>query len=128
MTHEPPGRLLGGLLVASLAMLGLLLATWLPTDLFASLLPPPHPPPSPQGQSIYAYVTLKEKAKHDEAMRNALRDHVRAVIGPFAVPDVIHWVGGPADQLPACRAVPCCPAALGALHCQVPSCCLLCAG
>uniref|UniRef100_A0A7S0RB14 Acetyl-coenzyme A synthetase n=1 Tax=Chlamydomonas leiostraca TaxID=1034604 RepID=A0A7S0RB14_9CHLO len=47
-----------------------------------------------KGQSIYAYVTLKENAKQDEAMRNVLRDHVRAVIGPFAVPDVIHWAPG----------------------------------
>jgi acetyl-CoA synthetase len=30
--------------------------------------------------------------RHDDVMRKKLADHVRQLIGPFAVPDTIHWV------------------------------------
>jgi hypothetical protein len=45
-----------------------------------------------KGQAIYAYVTLTDAGRHDDAMRKRLADHVRQLIGPFAVPDTIHWV------------------------------------
>ena len=52
-----------------------------------------------KGQAIYAYVTLTDASRHDKGMRTALLDHVRKAIGPFAVPDVIHW----APALPKTR-------------------------
>ncbi|PNH11330.1 Acetyl-coenzyme A synthetase [Tetrabaena socialis] len=47
-----------------------------------------------QGQAIYAFVTLRGHGRQDEAMRKVLADHVRKSIGPFAVPEVIHWAPG----------------------------------
>lgn len=44
-----------------------------------------------KGQAIYAYVTMSDTGHHDDAMRKVLLDNVRKTIGPFAVPDVIHW-------------------------------------
>lgn len=52
-----------------------------------------------KGQSIYAYVTVSDNGHHDDHMRHLLMDHVRKSIGPFAVPDVIHW----APSLPKTR-------------------------
>ncbi|KAG1668812.1 hypothetical protein FOA52_004906 [Chlamydomonas sp. UWO 241] len=52
-----------------------------------------------KGQAIYAYITLMDAGRHDDTMRKALLAHVRSVIGPFAVPDVIHW----APSLPKTR-------------------------
>ncbi len=42
-----------------------------------------------KGQGIYAYVTLMEGEKPDEALRKDIVGHVRKVIGPIATPDVI---------------------------------------
>ncbi|KXZ53705.1 hypothetical protein GPECTOR_6g622 [Gonium pectorale] len=52
-----------------------------------------------KGQAIYAFVTLRGHDHQTEAMRKGLMDHVRKVIGPFAVPEVIHW----APALPKTR-------------------------
>ncbi|GAX72977.1 hypothetical protein CEUSTIGMA_g430.t1 [Chlamydomonas eustigma] len=52
-----------------------------------------------KGQSIYAYVTLTDAQRQGKEMRQILVDHVRKTIGPFAVPDVIHW----APSLPKTR-------------------------
>ncbi|MBL8954327.1 MAG: acetate--CoA ligase [Myxococcaceae bacterium] len=49
-----------------------------------------------KGQGIYAYVLIN--ASHAslpaDALKGALREKVRQVIGPFATPDVIHVVAG----------------------------------
>jgi acetyl-CoA synthetase len=47
-----------------------------------------------KGQGIYAYVTLNAGIEYTEALKDELRKHVRAVIGPIATPDVIHWAPG----------------------------------
>ena len=47
-----------------------------------------------KGQAIYAYVTLTDSSRHDNDMRQVLLDQVRSAIGPFAVPEVIHWAPG----------------------------------
>ncbi|GLC60387.1 hypothetical protein PLESTB_001606800 [Pleodorina starrii] len=52
-----------------------------------------------KGQAIYAFVTLRGMEHQTDAMRKILNDHVRKVIGPFAVPDTIHW----APALPKTR-------------------------
>ncbi len=56
-----------------------------------------------KGQAVYAYVTLTDASRHDHPdasnVRRALVEHVRQAIGPFAVPDVIHW----APALPKTR-------------------------
>mmetsp|Transcript_7614 Transcript_7614/g.16508 ORF Transcript_7614/g.16508 Transcript_7614/m.16508 type:complete len:668 (-) Transcript_7614:1182-3185(-) len=52
-----------------------------------------------KGQAIYAYVTLKNSGRNDDSMRTTLMEHVRKTIGPFAVPEVIHW----APALPKTR-------------------------
>ncbi|KAG2494997.1 hypothetical protein HYH03_006930 [Edaphochlamys debaryana] len=52
-----------------------------------------------KGQAIYAFVTLVGSSHQSEGMRKLLMDHVRKSIGPFAVPDVIHW----APALPKTR-------------------------
>ena len=52
-----------------------------------------------KGQGIYAYVTLKVGHEYAEPLRKELVKHVRAVIGPIATPDVIHW----APALPKTR-------------------------
>ena len=51
----------------------------------------PHPI---KGQGIYAYVTLMTGIQLDEALRQALVDHVRKVIGAIAAPDIIQWAPG----------------------------------
>ncbi|CEG01033.1 AMP-dependent synthetase/ligase [Ostreococcus tauri] len=42
-----------------------------------------------KGQSIYAFVTLRESCELTNSTRKALVDCVRAMIGPFAAPDTI---------------------------------------
>ena len=52
-----------------------------------------------KGQGIYCYVTLNAGVKGTEDMREALKKHVRHVIGPIATPDFIQF----APQLPKTR-------------------------
>ena len=47
-----------------------------------------------KGQGIFAYVTLMNGVKPDEALRKALVAHVRQEIGPIAAPDVIQFAPG----------------------------------
>ena len=47
-----------------------------------------------KGQGIYAYVTLMERVEPSEELRKELVGSVRAIIGAFAAPDVIHWAPG----------------------------------
>jgi acetyl-CoA synthetase len=47
-----------------------------------------------KGQSIYAFVTLREGCVLTEATKKALVNCVRTVIGPFAAPDTIQWAPG----------------------------------
>lgn len=47
-----------------------------------------------KGQAVYAYVSLAAGVAQDEGTKSALREHVRQVIGAFAIPDVIHWAPG----------------------------------
>jgi acetyl-CoA synthetase len=47
-----------------------------------------------KGQGIYAYVTLNAGIEADRALEQALRQQVRAEIGPIATPDVIHFTPG----------------------------------
>ena len=47
-------------------------------------------PFQPQGQGIYAFVTLKEGVEYNAAIRKELVGQVRASIGAFAAPDFIH--------------------------------------
>ena len=44
-----------------------------------------------KGQGIYCYVTLIVGEEPSEALEKALRQHVRAEIGPIASPDLIHF-------------------------------------
>lgn len=52
-----------------------------------------------KGQSLYAFVTLKEGVAAAEPLRQALVQHVRHEIGPIATPDMIQW----APALPKTR-------------------------
>lgn len=52
-----------------------------------------------KGEGIYAYVSLKSELKGSHEMEVELRQLVRKIIGPIAVPDKIHFV----DQLPKTR-------------------------
>jgi acetyl-CoA synthetase len=47
-----------------------------------------------KGQGIYAYVTLKNGAVADDALRKELVAHVRKEIGPIATPDYLQWAPG----------------------------------
>jgi acetyl-CoA synthetase len=47
-----------------------------------------------KGQGIYAYVTLNAGVEFDAALEQALKQQVRAEIGPIATPDVIHFTPG----------------------------------
>ncbi len=62
-----------------------------PTVAEAAVVGYPHPI---KGQGIYAYVTLMADVTPDEALREALEQQVREVIGPIARPDVIQWAPG----------------------------------
>jgi len=47
-----------------------------------------------KGEGIYAYVTLNTGEEYTDELKDALKKHVRQVIGPIATPDVIHWAPG----------------------------------
>ena len=48
-----------------------------------------------KGQAIYAYVTLGKDFAPNEALRDALRTHVRQQIGPIATPEFLQFaIGG----------------------------------
>ncbi len=49
-----------------------------------------------KGESIYAYVTLKEDVAWSEDLRKNLREAIRRDIGPLATPEVIQFV----DSMP----------------------------
>ncbi len=57
----------------------------------AAVVGMPHPI---KGQTIFAYVTLMASAEESEELKNELRKHVRAEIGPIATPEVIMWAPG----------------------------------
>ena len=52
-----------------------------------------------KGESIYAFITLKENIQATEALKKELIQQVRATIGAIATPDYIQW----ADALPKTR-------------------------
>ena len=52
-----------------------------------------------KGQSIYAFVTLREGCELTELTKKQLVSCVRSVIGPFAAPDTVQW----APALPKTR-------------------------
>ena len=52
-----------------------------------------------KGQSIYAYVVLKQGIDDDGSLVGVLRNHVRSVIGPIATPEIIQLV----ENLPKTR-------------------------
>ena len=52
-----------------------------------------------KGQGIYAYVTLNVGVEYTEDLRTELKKQVRHIIGPIAMPDIIHW----APALPKTR-------------------------
>ncbi|RMG71460.1 MAG: acetate--CoA ligase [Nitrospirae bacterium] len=47
-----------------------------------------------KGEGIYAYVVLKDGAKPDDALKQALVQHVRETIGPIAKPDKLQFAPG----------------------------------
>ncbi len=57
----------------------------------AAVVGMPHPI---KGQAIFAYVTLTATAKESDELMAELRQHVRAEIGPIAMPEVIQWAPG----------------------------------
>ncbi|MBQ4132965.1 MAG: AMP-binding protein, partial [Desulfovibrionaceae bacterium] len=62
----------------------------------AAVVGMPHPL---KGQSIYAYVVLKQGVEDDGSLVGALRAHVRSIIGPIATPEIIQIV----ENLPKTR-------------------------
>jgi len=52
-----------------------------------------------KGQSLYAYITLKQGEEPSSDLETALRTHVRSALGPFCAPDTVHW----APALPKTR-------------------------
>lgn len=52
-----------------------------------------------KGESIYAFITLKENIEATEALKRELIQQVRVTIGAIATPDYIQW----ADALPKTR-------------------------
>lgn len=52
-----------------------------------------------KGQSLYAYVTLKQGVEATDSLRSSLKTTVRSVLGPFCAPDTVHW----APALPKTR-------------------------
>ena len=52
-----------------------------------------------KGQGIYAYVTLNMGEEYSDELKTILRAQVRTVIGPIAMPAVLHW----APALPKTR-------------------------
>ncbi len=57
----------------------------------AAVVGMPHPV---KGQTIFAYVTLMASVEGSDELKNELRKHVRAEIGPIATPEVIMWAPG----------------------------------
>ncbi|GBE52342.1 acetyl-coenzyme A synthetase [bacterium BMS3Bbin14] len=57
----------------------------------AAVVGMPHPI---KGQAIFAYVTLTAAARESDELKAELRQHVRAEIGPIAMPEVIQWAPG----------------------------------
>ena len=57
----------------------------------AAVVPIPH---DIKGEAIYAYVTLKADVQESEELKKELLLHVRKVVGPIAVPDVIQFAAG----------------------------------
>jgi acetyl-CoA synthetase len=62
----------------------------------AAVVPMPH---EIKGQGLYAFITLKEGVKKDDALKKILRAHVGKEIGPIAKPDKIQF----AEALPKTR-------------------------
>jgi len=62
----------------------------------AAVVPVPH---DIKGESIYAFVTLKQVAKPSDELKKELIDQVRNAIGAIAAPDYIQW----AEALPKTR-------------------------
>ncbi|MBA3958341.1 MAG: acetate--CoA ligase [Parachlamydiaceae bacterium] len=62
----------------------------------AAVVPMPH---EIKGQGLYAFVTLKENIPSTPELKEALRNEVRTLIGPIAVPDKIQF----AKALPKTR-------------------------
>ena len=52
-----------------------------------------------KGQGVVCFVTVKQGVKADAALRDALKKHVRTVIGPVATPDEVRF----AEALPKTR-------------------------
>lgn len=52
-----------------------------------------------KGVGIYAYVTLQEGLELTEDRKRGIKETVRALIGPIATPDILHW----APALPKTR-------------------------
>lgn len=52
-----------------------------------------------KGQSIYAFVTLKNDVEPTDQLKQELVQHVRKIIGPIATPEKLQW----APQLPKTR-------------------------
>ncbi len=47
-----------------------------------------------KGEGIYAYVVLQEGLEPDDSLAEALKNHVRKLIGPIAKPDKIQFASG----------------------------------
>ncbi|MEK7067818.1 MAG: AMP-binding protein, partial [Patescibacteria group bacterium] len=62
----------------------------------AAVVPFPH---EVKGQALYAFVTPVKDARESEELKQELKLHVRKVIGPIAVPDIIQF----APALPKTR-------------------------
>lgn len=54
----------------------------------AAVVPMPH---DIKGQGLYAYVTLVDGVEGNEELKDVLRNQVRVMIGPIAVPDKIRF-------------------------------------
>jgi len=57
----------------------------------AAVVAYPHPD---TGQGVYAWVTPMHEVVADEALKQALREHVRAQLGDSATPDLVQWAPG----------------------------------
>ena len=57
----------------------------------AAVVPFPHPI---KGQALYAFVTLNQKIKKSEGLKEELRQHVGVEIGAIAKPDKIQFTDG----------------------------------
>jgi len=57
----------------------------------AAVVPFPH---EVKGQALYAFVTLVQGVAEIDELKQELKLHVRKVIGPIAVPDIIQFASG----------------------------------